>query len=103
MSPTPPHPEDATVLMVAAAGGDKTFIDDTLPVGSTGVVYELTGIRSTRRGLSNQFNVNFGVGGGGGFTVTQVTLFYCKGCGRYLGNKWVCAWSWRCIVCGLRC
>lgn len=60
-------------IVIGAAGGDKTFIDDTLPVGSTGVVYELTGIRSTRRGLANQFNVNFGVGGGGGFTVTQVT------------------------------
>ncbi len=32
MSPTPPQPEDATVLMFAAAGGDKTAADRLLPL-----------------------------------------------------------------------
>ena len=32
MSTTPPQPEDATQLMVAAAGGDKTAADRLLPL-----------------------------------------------------------------------
>lgn len=32
MSTTPPQPEDATLLMVAAAGGDKTAADRLLPL-----------------------------------------------------------------------
>lgn len=56
-------------VIIGAAGGNKEFIDATLPGGSTGVVYEITGMRTGLRGLSNQFNVNFGVGGAG-ITVT---------------------------------
>lgn len=47
------------------ASGVRSFTDDTLPSGSTGVTYELTAVRSTRRGLPAQFNVNFGIGGDG--------------------------------------
>ena len=47
--------------------GVKSFTDDTLPGGSTGVTYMVTAIRSTKRGLPAQVNVNFGVGGGGLF------------------------------------
>lgn len=32
MSPSPPQPEDATVLMAAAAGGDKSAADRLLPL-----------------------------------------------------------------------
>jgi RNA polymerase sigma factor (TIGR02999 family) len=32
MSPAPPQPDDATVLMVAAAGGDKAAADQLLPL-----------------------------------------------------------------------
>lgn len=60
---------------IGIAGGDKTFVDNTLPAGSTGVVYQVTGVRSALRGPVAQVIVNFGVapGGGGGFTVTSVT------------------------------
>lgn len=47
------------------ATGVKSFDDDTLPAGSTGVTYEISAVRSTKRGLPGQFNVNFGVGGDG--------------------------------------
>lgn len=60
-------------VFIGIAGGDKTFVDNTLPAGSTGVVYQVTGVRSGLRGPSTQVNVNFGVGGGGGFAVTSVT------------------------------
>lgn len=57
---------------IGSGGGNKTFIDDTLPSGSSPVFYRITGIRSTVRGTTNEFVVNFGVGGGGGFTVQSV-------------------------------
>jgi hypothetical protein len=52
-------------LTFIGATGVKSFVDDTLPSGSTGVTYEITAVRSTKRGLPAQFNVNFGVGGDG--------------------------------------
>lgn len=58
---------------VGIAGGDKTYIDATLPAGSTGVIYKVTAVRSGLRGVVAQVNVNFGVTGGGGFAVTSVT------------------------------
>ena len=53
--------------------GTRTFTDDTLPAGSTGVTYQITAIRSTRRGEPAQFNVNFGVGGGGGMFIASTS------------------------------
>jgi hypothetical protein len=50
-----------------SSSGKKSFTDETLPAGSSGVTYQITAIRSTKRGLPGQFNVNFGVGGGGMF------------------------------------
>lgn len=52
--------------------GIRKFTDDTLPAGSTNVVYQITGVRSTQRGEPGQFNVNFGIGGDG-FAVATVT------------------------------
>ena len=43
--------------------GNRKLTDTTLPAGSRGVTYQITAIRSTRRGESGQFNVNFGVDG----------------------------------------
>ncbi len=59
--------------IIGIAGGNKEYVDSTLPAGSTGVVYQVTGVRSGLRGPVSQVNVNFGVGGGGGFAVTSVT------------------------------
>lgn len=53
--------------------GVKSFSDDTLPAGSSGVTYQITAIRSTRRGTAAQFNVNFGVGGGGGLFIASTS------------------------------
>jgi hypothetical protein len=53
--------------------GTRAFTDDSLPAGSTGVTYQITAVRSTKRGLPGQFNVNFGVAGGGGMFVASVT------------------------------
>lgn len=55
------------------AVGVRKFTDDTLPAGSTNVVYQITGVRTTVRGEPAQFNVNFGVGGDG-FNVANVKL-----------------------------
>ncbi|CAG1008354.1 hypothetical protein PHYC_03554 [Phycisphaerales bacterium] len=53
------------------ASGVKEFTDETIPFGSGAVTYEITAVRSTRRGTPAQFNVNFGVNGPG-LTVTTV-------------------------------
>jgi hypothetical protein len=45
--------------------GDKTFIDSTIAAGSSQVTYQIQAVRSTGVGPWAQFNVNFGVGGGG--------------------------------------
>lgn len=47
------------------ATGTKKFLDETIPSGSSNTVYQITAVRSTRRGNPAQFNVNFGVGGDG--------------------------------------
>lgn len=59
-------------LTLIGASGVKEFTDDTIPFGSGAVTYEVTGVRSTRRGLPAQFNVNFGVNGPG-LSVMDVT------------------------------
>ena len=46
--------------------GTRSFTDTSLAAGSTGVMYQITAIRTTLRGIANIFVVNFGVGGGGG-------------------------------------
>ncbi|HMN41925.1 MAG TPA: hypothetical protein PKE29_13860 [Phycisphaerales bacterium] len=55
--------------------GVRTFTDETIPAGASGVVYQITAFRSTTSGMPAQFNVNFGVGGDGTVfaTVTEVT------------------------------
>jgi hypothetical protein len=63
----------ATTTFVGATGV-KSFIDDTLPVGSSPVTYQITAVRSTTRGNPAQFTVSFGIvsGGGGGMFVASV-------------------------------
>lgn len=53
------------------ATGVKNFTDATLPSGLSSATYQITAIRSTASGNPAQFTINFGVGGGGGFTVTS--------------------------------
>lgn len=47
-------------LTFVGTTGVKSFTDHTIPAGSTGIVYQITAVRSTRRGQPAQFNVNFG-------------------------------------------
>lgn len=62
----------STFTIIGTGGGNKTFIDDTLPSSSSPVTYRITGVRSTVRGTFNEFVVKFGVAGGGGFAVQSV-------------------------------
>lgn len=60
-------------LNFVGATGVKVFTDDTLPSGSAPVTYQITAVRSTARGNPAQFTVNFGIGGGGGFTIASIS------------------------------
>ena len=53
--------DDSQRFEFLAAVGRRAFVDRTLPAGSTGVVYEITPVRSTVRGSPARFGVNFGV------------------------------------------
>lgn len=50
--------------------GEKKFTDSTIPAGSSQVTYKIQAVRSTAVGLWAQFNVLFGVSGGGEMTAS---------------------------------
>lgn len=52
------------------SSGERAFIDATIPAGSSSVIYQVTGVRSTKRGEPALFVVNFGVGGVSVFTAS---------------------------------
>lgn len=43
--------------------GERTFTDNDIPVGTGTLTYEVTAVRSKRRGQPARFNVNFGAQG----------------------------------------
>jgi hypothetical protein len=55
--------------MIGGAG-QKEFVDATVPAGTASVSYRIQAIRSTQSGTANDFQVNFGVGGGGEMTAS---------------------------------
>ena len=57
-SPTSP-------FVFIGASGQRSFDDDGVFAGSTNLVYQITAVRSTLRGMPAQFNINFGIGGDG--------------------------------------
>jgi hypothetical protein len=60
---------DGAAFAHLASVGKRFFLDARIPAGAARVVYEVTAVRSTRRGSPALFNVNFGVetaGGAGG-------------------------------------
>ena len=65
----------ATEFTYIGGSGTKTFVDNTLPTGSTQVTYQIQAVRSTAVGPWAQFNVNFGVSSAGTMTamVTEST------------------------------
>ena len=52
--------------------GERTFTDEIFPAGSSSIVCQITGVRSTTRGESAQFLVNFGAGNAGGVTTSAI-------------------------------
>jgi hypothetical protein len=48
---------------IGTAGSDKSFTDDTLPAGTRSCMYQVTALRSTRRGGTATYPVSFGGGG----------------------------------------
>ena len=56
---------------VLGAVGTRSFVDDTIPAGSSPVTYQLTAVRGQTRGTPSQYVVNFGAGGA---SVTEVRL-----------------------------
>ncbi len=57
---------------VGGAGG-KTFVDATVPAGSTSIMYKMQAVRSTAAGPWATFTVLFGTGAGGGMTASLET------------------------------
>jgi hypothetical protein len=62
---------NAGAFAFRAAVGEKRFTDDSVPAGSTQVEYRVQAQRADAQGVANFFTVRFGVGGGGGFAITQ--------------------------------
>lgn len=56
--------QTGTPQFVGLAGGEKTFTDATLPVGTDAVIYMVTGQRSGVAGQTAEVNVRFGTVGG---------------------------------------
>jgi hypothetical protein len=50
--------------------GKRSWTDETLPANSGPVTYRVTAVRSTARGVSNQFTEDFGVSSSGEMTAT---------------------------------
>lgn len=46
--------------------GRRSFTDETIPRGTTSLIYQITAVRSTARGEPSQLSVNFGVEGAEG-------------------------------------
>jgi hypothetical protein len=55
-------------LEYLGGSGTKAFTDDSVPKGSSYVMYQIQAVRSTAVGMWATFNVNFGVDTGGGMT-----------------------------------
>ena len=53
--------------------GTRRFEDATIPAGTTGAVYRITAVRSTRRGEPAEFIVNLGVAESGAGTAEPAT------------------------------
>lgn len=45
---------------IGTSGGEKSFMDETLPAGTRTCTYELTALRSTRRGSPGRYSMSFG-------------------------------------------
>lgn len=53
--------------------GEKKWLDDTLPAGSSRITYQIQATRSTAKGPWAAFNVTIGVGGGSSALKTTIT------------------------------
>lgn len=64
---------EAGTLTYLGGTGEKKFTDDTLPAGSSNVMYQLQAVRSTVVGEWATFNVQFGVTSGGMMMISSIT------------------------------
>lgn len=53
--------------------GSRSFIDASVPAGSSSVTYRIVAVRSTAVGDAGQFTVNFGTGAGGEMIASVVS------------------------------
>jgi hypothetical protein len=60
---------DGGEMLYLGGTGAKEFTDDTIPTGTSSIVYQIQGVRSSSAGPWAQFNVNFGLGT---TTVTEI-------------------------------
>lgn len=56
--------QTGTPQFCGLAGGEKTYTDSTLPIGTDSVIYMVTGQRSGVQGQTAEVNVRFGTVGG---------------------------------------
>ena len=64
---------DGGALELVGGVGTKAITDDTLPAGSSVVMYQIQAVRSTAVGPWATFNVKFGVSSTGAATIASVT------------------------------
>ena len=63
-----------SAFSIIGGSGNKTFTDESLPLGTDSVQYTVTAIRGSVNGIpSNSFTVQFGVGGEG-FSVAKASV-----------------------------
>ena len=56
-----PHGNYNRIMLSPVLAGEKRFDDETVPAGTPAVEYQVTAVRSTRRGQPARHLVNFGV------------------------------------------
>lgn len=64
--------DGAATFEYIGGSGTKSFTDNTLPAGSSTIIYQIQGVRSTAIGDAAEFVVNIGVGSGGGMMASVV-------------------------------
>lgn len=57
--------ENGGPMAFLATTGQRQFLDETIPANAGPLVYEVTAVRSTRRGRPGRFNLRFGSAGEG--------------------------------------
>ncbi len=62
--------DNETISTYLGGSGDKKFVDDTIPAGTSKITYQFQAVRSTAVGPDSTFNVTFGNESNGTFAVS---------------------------------